>query len=318
MQRRPPAKVVSTGRFGVVVACALSMTADAWREDRKRSSRVPVTLTIVRGLAGAPIVLPAACKPAPDAPGALHSAAWLRVATLSNDGQTRLIAALEAVADSAESHAHPLGTDMEGESPEEILREEAPWFIPGWTAVRALLRPCFWNADATLVVITPAVTQPFESSATFSPWEPAAHPTERQARFLSWPLSSAIHLSSSVTYPTDAESLRARAESLGSPIGVVIDAASLSVAPSRLPPSIVTQLETLAARFERILRKVHTHDPALAAWREVLATKELPKPMLPWLNLQPGELLIVPKLAFALDEQTLRREFHHRPIVTGD
>ncbi len=296
---------------------ALPLTVYTWLQVRTPTSNVPVTFGIAGGVESDPVDVPAACKVDPDAPGSLRSAAWLRLATLSRHGQARLLAALETVADAAEAQAHPLGTDLEGESPAEILRKEATWFAPGWTAVRELLRPCFWNADATLVVITPTVTQPFERAATFAPFaSTGANASERQARFLSWPLSFATHLSNSVTSQTDVESLRARSESLTSPIAVVLDDVSLSVDPSRFPPSTMTQLETLARRFERIVHRVNTHDPALAAWREVLAAKEPPQPMLPWLNLQPGELLLVPKLAFALDARASRRELHHHPIVT--
>lgn len=303
--------------LSVLGAFALPLTVYTWWQVRKPASNVPVTLAIAAGVEGAPVDVPTACKVDPDAPGSLRSAAWLRLATLSQSGQARLLAVLEAVADTAEAQTHPLGTDLEGESPAEILRREATWFTPGWTAVRELLRPCFWNADATLVVITPTVTQPFDGAATFAPFaSTGTNASERQARFLSWPLSFATHLSNSTTHQTDVESLRARSESLTSPVAVVLDDVSLSVDPSRFPPSTMTQLQTLAARFERILQRMNTHDPALAAWREVLATKEPPQPMLPWLNLQPGELLLVPKLAFALDDRASRRELHHHPIVT--
>jgi hypothetical protein len=298
---------------------ALPLTLYTWLQVRTPTSNVPVTFGIAGGVESDPVDVPAACTVDPDAPGSLRSAAWLRLATLSQSGQARLFAILEAVADAAEAETHPLGTDLEGESPAEILRKEATWFAPGWTAVRELLRPCFWNADATLVVITPTVTQPFERAATFAPFAPAgANASERQARFLSWPLSFATHLSSSTTHQTDVESLRARSESLSSPIAVVLDDVSLSGDPSRFPPSTISQLETLARRFERILQRVNSRDPALAAWREVLATKEPPRPMLSWLNLQPGELLLVPKLSFALDARALRRELHVRAVTPDD
>lgn len=184
-----------------------------------------VALGILTASRDGSLRLPSACYRDAEEPSLVRDAAWLRWVTLSRVGQTRLLDVLEAVADSFEARLHPLAVDLSEEPPETSLSREASWFIPSWTTAKQLVRSCFVSPDEATVVITPPLDGRFPPhTQTFDPWaRVGANPLERQARFLSWPISSSIYLKQHVKKAPESsvDELRQLAETAPSLVALV-------------------------------------------------------------------------------------------------
>jgi hypothetical protein len=208
----------------------------------------------------------------------------------------RLLTTLEALADSLEAHAHPLGLDLSDESPEELARREAPWLLPIWTAARTIARRCFLAGDRSLaVVVHPAGVLLPTGQASFDPFrEAGTDPQLRLARFLSWPISAAVRVK------TDAgtrSALRARSALPTSTLALCIDARAQSVDVTTIEPGTARGMHTLRTRFARFARRKCDDCESLAELIDALSGELPAAPALDWLELGSDEALVVPRLS---------------------
>lgn len=277
-----------------------------------------LTLRYIESVAGEPFVMPVACEQRAEIAEHLRGALWLRLATLSRAGQVKMLDALETLADALEARTHPLGLSLDDRTPESLLAIEAGWLFPGWTASREVLSPCFRMDEPPLVVVTPAVTEPLENAISFSP-SALTKPTaaERDATFLAWPFTSAVRMPAPAdpTKPFDLDALRARSEEFRSRVGLVIDHAALNVDVSTIPPATLTRWFALAERFVRVSRHLQSPGPRLATWQDALRAPIPTAPLLPWLNLKPGELFVISKLSAPMKVPGFRTELRS---LTGE
>jgi hypothetical protein len=293
------------------LACAL-VVSGLWGW-RKYTSEPAWTLTLryAHSAVGGRFTMPAICEHRKESAELLRGALWLRLATLSRAGRAKMLEALETLADSLEARTHPLGLSLDDRTPESFLAIEAGWLFPGWTTSRELLSPCFQLDVPPFVVVTPEVEEPLTNSASFTPWAlTKPTPAERKAIFLAWPLTTAIRMPAGggTTKPFDLDALRARSEEFHSRLGLVVDHAALNVDVTTIPEATLTQWLALARRFVRLARHTPSRDPEVSTWREALTAPIPTAPLLPWLNLKPGELFVIPKLSAPMKVPSLRAE----------
>src|SRR5690606_4312037 len=225
----------------------------------------------------------------------LQGAAWLSFATLAPAGQNRLLTAIEAMLDSIEARLHPLGIDLLDESPERIARREAPWPLPTWTAARSITRRCFVAGDSSLAVLVQG-REPLPSSLSgFDPFSAGADDADqRLARFLCWPISSAVRIR---VESGTTRVLRERCGAPASKLALVIDEGMQAVSPTRVPSDALARVRALQERLSHFER---SNCDDCESFSEVIAalSEGLPDaPALGWLELSTGEALVVPRLS---------------------
>ena len=129
-------------------------------------------------------------------------------------------------------------------------------------------------------------------------------PLAERARFAAWPVSRAIRLGTGGSGERDrvAAKLRESVPSAWSPIALVVDA---DLCARRSEPGELGDLVRLCRARRRLLSAAAAKEP-LAASLASLGT-EPGGPLLPWLSLAGGDLLIVPRLgALARPEELIR------------
>jgi hypothetical protein len=231
----------------------------------------------------------------------LRTAAWLTFATLSSDGRAKLLDLIEELLDSLEAQRHPFGHDLAEETPEALVRREAPWLLPVWTASRSIAQTCFVGGDGVLTVVVADAKRPlpphFRSFDAFDRTE--GDSDLRLSRFLAWPITTDRRVST-----TDRNAamtlwaqLRSRTCARESSIALVVDQATQRADIAALvgseTTSRVTAIQARLGRCRQVeCRGCEMLSAAMLAWSK----GPPPAPVLPWLDLRAGEALVVPRL----------------------
>ncbi|HEU5072824.1 MAG TPA: hypothetical protein VFU02_01595 [Polyangiaceae bacterium] len=278
--------------LGAAAAAGAGLGALYWTRSRGASAASPASphFVIVRGT-------DAVCRePAAEArQRELQVAAWLSFATLVPSGRERLLTALESLLDSIEARLHPLGMDLLDESPEQVARREAPWLLPIWTTARSIARRCFVAGDRSLAVVVQSSGAPPSPFASFDPFGSEDTARElRLARFLCWPISSAIRVRLS---PPTERALRERCGAPRSTFALVIDRALQSVDLSLIAPDLRRRMHALRERLSRLARPKCDGCESFADVIDALTGGLPDAPVLDWLELGSGEALAVPRLS---------------------
>lgn len=290
-----------------------------WLVVRALQNRAPPTRTIRLGLLRTEP--PHWCTTPEARERELAVAAWLTFASLAPQRRRELVEAVEGALDSLEARTQPLGIDLADEPPEQALRRLSPWLLPVWTAARSLAKGCFISGDRKLtVMVTTASQAPAPGTVSFDPWQSAAPTGDvRLAQFLAWPIARARRVRATSNEPATAwRELRERAGNTGSSIALIVertaqqvDARSLTTTDER------AELAALRARFARLRSRRHSPETLSDLWLALAG--DLPRaPALPWLELAPGQALVVPTLSASADATRLREEIERcRAIVLG-
>jgi hypothetical protein len=315
--------VVSAAILGALIVGALLLLLGRGRLLRSRATSAEIRLgpRLAYGQ-GTPEQL------CPDSDGSmrereLRTAAWLTFATLNSEARSKLLDIIDEVLDSLEAQSHPLGYDLAEESPEALVRHEAPWLLPVWTAARSIARTCFSGSNGMLTVVVN------EAKSTLPPHFRTvdAHDTTegdsdlRLSRFLAWPITTARRVR--VTNSDAAAALWAHFRSKTwvreSTVALVIDKATQNANVASLAGMEMTlRLIAMQARMRR-WKNVECKgcdwlSSTLLAW-----SKGLPSaPVLLWLDLRDTEAWVVPRLGtlsqpdrFASEIDAALQKFSH-------
>jgi hypothetical protein len=253
----------------------------------------------------------------------LRTAAWLTFATLNSEARSKLLDLIDAVLDSLEAQSHPLVYDLAEETPEALVRHEAPWLLPIWTASRSIARTCFSGGNGMLTVVVN------DAKATLPPHfrsVDALDTTEgdsdlRLSRFLAWPITSARRVRATNSESATAlwAQLRAKTWVRQSTVALVIDKATQNAdVASLVGVQMASRLIAMQARMHRWknvdCKGCDMLSSALLAW-----SKGPPAaPVLPWLDLRETEAWVVPRLGalsqperFASETDAALQKFGH-------
>jgi hypothetical protein len=219
----------------------------------------------------------------------------LAIASMSLDEEKRIIELVDDATARLEARLLPLGSDLGSGDPLEELRQSLGVYGPRMTAARSFVSPSFRASDVTV--------RPAKSCANASPdlgeeclcaWEEdhARDAQAERARFLAWPIAYAavLQLQDASSAEEFAKRLRRRSGDGRSNIALVLLPNDLALAP--LPKT--SRLGDAARRLSRALAANHLPaEPQL----KTLVPAALSGPALPWLELPPTDVLVVPRLS---------------------
>jgi hypothetical protein len=235
----------------------------------------------------------------------------LLLASLTQADRSALLDDLLAALSSLEARLNPLLLDLAGASLDEVLAGRRAWLLPAANACLSLADGRWGSPPGpSVVALPPGAPACGPGERELSPVaQPGEHPEPWQlrARFVAWPLGCGVM----IRFPTEAsaagalEALRARVSSAASLVAAVVDRDALS---RRLDAGAgeqgdgasgdLRELRARARAFVR-LRAVHpageADDGELTTLLGGLAEAPSTAPLLPFLALSPGEVLVVPR-----------------------
>jgi hypothetical protein len=235
-----------------------------------------------------------------DASIELRVALWLTFASISAVRQEEVLDAIEEAITSLDARLNPFAIDLSGYSPEQVLRRVVPWLLPPWTAARSLARSWFASGDGALTVVLPTKGVPLpEAFRSLDGWDRTDSSLDaQQARFLAWATCFAERrrfLNASLCSEARGK-LRILAGDVKSTIALVVDRQVQSVsATSGFSSATQTRLAALQQDCRRALPHTKRFE-AIGPLCSAIASGLPPAPILPWLELEDHELLVVPRL----------------------
>lgn len=221
----------------------------------------------------------------------LSHAAWLAGCCISPPYRRRCIDALESLVGRLQARFDPLElglADTDTDSGE--LKGLLAGILPVYSAALALTAGCWTPQSRGMTVRAVRASDCPPPGRCVAAWQPEPGDAQAsQARFLAWPVTHALlfRLESAGDAERALESLRERIGQ-SSTIALALDAASQQ----RQGPSDLPRLQELSRRVVRLQSGAREKpDPLL----EGLASEDA-TPLLAWLSLGPGDLMVVPRL----------------------
>ena len=234
--------------------------------------------------------------------GDTGDAVWLALAALPLAECVELCQTLRALVEALEASSTPGLVDLTSEEVTSELRRDRAWLLPVLNGAQELLAKSWLGAGLEVRVATEPANPGERVVAAWS--SDVVDPLAERARFAAWPVSRAIRLGTGGSGGRDrvAAKLRGSVPSSWSPIALVVDA---DLCARRSEPGELGDLVRLCRARRRLLSAAAAKEP-LAASLASLGT-EPGGPLLPWLSLAGGDLLIVPRLgALARPEELIR------------
>lgn len=239
-----------------------------------------------------------------DAPTRIGDAAWLALMTLPPVDRDRVIELLSSLLTLAEARSTPALYDWISKDVQEDFAPVQKWLLPVTDSAKAVIQERWVARDFEVRVL--GDSQPVEDEQVVSTWSsvPPAEEPARIARSVAWALTGAVLVSGLSRDERDraGAALRARIPVADSPIAVVLDA---ELQARRKAPAALSNLVRACADRRKLIRTVggQIETRPLAALAD--ATEE---PLLPWLKLGDGELLVVPRQSAVEKPSAFRRD----------
>jgi hypothetical protein len=247
--------------------------------------------------------------------------AALALSSLSRRELEGLRRALEELADRLETRSDPMVEDLDESDPMAPFARLLRTFLPTLTACSAIGARRQVAPDGTMVAAVAmecdagAVASEARDGAEDAPatmvaciplWQPApAERYVRRARFLEWPLAAAVVLGfTDARHARDArDQVRESAHDAGSRVAVVLDGEDLGGARNEAVDAVRVPAERVVALIRR--GRPDHRVPERAHVLELLANAPPSGAApVPWLRLDPEEVLVVPKLSALADLET--------------
>jgi hypothetical protein len=270
--------------WGVAAACGLSLVGAEGCRAQGRPLAGGLVLVVSHEAPDATLVAPDERPDVREAAASLTVGAWSDVTA---EALAKEIHRWRVLVDIAHN---PLSVDLEDDDLDARMKSTYAELAPRLTAATSLLGGR-WRADDGLTVQVARTCRSGELCVELDA-EPTGDRTEARARFLAWPIASAVHVrTASGRAKAVADELRRRTESPTSAISLVVDRSSLaadSAAGMHVQAEARGLLEALGSRGP-------AHRKALA---RSFAGGALPAAVAPWLTPGDDEILLVPRLAY--------------------
>lgn len=239
-----------------------------------------------------------------DAPTRVGDAAWLALMTLPPVDRDRMIELLTSLLTLVAARSTPALYDWISKDVQEEFAPVRRWLLPVTDSAKAVIQER-WVAREVEVRVLADGAKPVEDEQVVSTWSsvaPAEEPA-RIARSVAWALTGSVLVTGLSRDERDrvGAALRSRIPVDDSPIAVVLDA---ELQARQKTPAALSALQRACGEQRKLIRSVsQVETRPLAALAD--ATEE---PLLPWLPLKEGELLIVPRQGAASKPAGLVRE----------
>lgn len=233
-------------------------------------------------------------------------AIWVALTALPPERLRNVVDELEAVIAILDTERDPFAVDLLDEEPEPIVRGLSRWFLPVLSAARALCAGHWSTPDGRLTVSVEREGCGPDCrvvGAWAGPGE-EVEPLVMRARFIAWPISSAllIRCEGAERRREAAVALQRAIGSARSSFALVVDALAQGAEPSSMPALKRAELESI--RSLAVKYREQSAGPVRSgkmAWlMDLCESAALVRPdrrSLPWLRLDPTELLLVPRLS---------------------
>jgi hypothetical protein len=236
-------------------------------------------------------------------------AAQLALASLTAEERSQLAAALGELTAQLHARMNPLAIDMTEAAQGEQLSKLFPGLLPSWTAAAALSAGRWSAGDGSLAVAVAAscpaaLPDKLDCIPAWSEETQSGRELSR-VRFLAWPVAGAILLraSSAAIAGQLAAALRQRAPRDTTRIALVLGYQELQS--TRTEPEELSKIRAQAGRAAAMVRNARHASLSIL---EELGRPAAPEPPLPWLALDPDEVLVIPRLRAAADLRPFVRE----------
>ncbi|GMV15670.1 MAG: hypothetical protein HS104_25935 [Polyangiaceae bacterium] len=231
-------------------------------------------------------------------------AVWLGVMTLPARERDRVLELMSGLLTALEARTSPTGLDLVSGDLREELAEVRGWFVPVMNAAQEVIQER-WVAHDVAVRILREAARPADGERLLAAW-PSSTPEDelaRRARFAAWPITGGALVSGLSPGQRERvrDALRARIPSTVSALALVIDS---DLQARRDAPAALRSLQQDCRERQTHLRKVRDRD----AWSLAALAEADDAPLLPWLPLGTGELLVVPRLGALARSAELRSE----------
>jgi hypothetical protein len=237
----------------------------------------------------------------------------LALASLSDHELDELRAGLQLLSTRLEARANPFGNDLEDGPPGEAMAAVRRSLAPVLTAAHHLATRTHTAADGTFAIVLASSCAEAPPDATCVPlWQPptgGAHAADgsaelrARASFFTWPIASAavVRFADAARAVEVLEILRVRARTAESRIAIVLDERALA---GGADPRSDAVREAARSVFAHPLA---ARSSELQALRSLAAAPTADR-RVPWLVLEEGEIMVVPKLGGLSDLAAFDRE----------
>lgn len=302
----------------VLVAAAGASAAASVREFEptsrvaERSSRAEVRGPVA-WIASPPRTAALGALGALDASSPANATTDLALASLSGHELDELRAGLQLLSTRLEARGNPFGDDLEDGPPGEAMASVRRSLAPALTAAHHLTTRTHTAADGTFAIVLASSCAEAPPDATCVPlWQTAtggareadgAAELRARALFFTWPIASAavVRFADAARAVEVLEILRIRARTAESRIALVLDERALAGGADPRSDAV-----------REAARRVFAHPLAgrsseLQALRSLAAAPAAGR-RVPWLVLESGEIMVVPKLGGLSDLAAFDRE----------
>lgn len=239
-------------------------------------------------------------EPSKQDPHELARALWLVLGSLARETLDATLADVAELLDGVEARELPLGLDLTEAPPKVIAGRLRRALLPSWTSARTLVQGVWSASDRSLSVRLARPGERPNEGITAPAWADGERSgLAARARFLSWPVSSAVLVDAGTPQYAARLAARLRAEVVRKDalIALVLDGAVQRIDTNSLGEAELQrrELELRLRRFDEraLTKRLGDAAPLALALRAGLPQGPVPS----WIELQPSELLIVPRLS---------------------
>jgi hypothetical protein len=228
-----------------------------------------------------------------------EQAIHLALSSLPSNKRREVLNGFERLADDIELRTNPLVPILDDEPVDHALQDALPHLLPVWTAARTLAAGSWATRDQSLTVrVADACPPSLLSNRCVPAFGESGVSEARRARFLAWPLTSAIRLESegAAAHRKMGDALRARVLLPKSTVALVVDGRSV-------PTEDRTQVRRDATR---IVRPVCRTGSKFCGFLHFAAFDAPARPL--GFSLRRNEILVVPRLSSLARRDTFRSE----------